>query len=441
MRHTNAKQWVYKVSGAFLLAALALSFSAKAAPATDELQQQIDEKSREIQNVEEEIRAFRETLIAKEKEAQTLKSAISKIDLSLKKSASDIRLTELRIARTKLEIKELGKAIAGKEDAILRSRGSIAEILSGIAQIDETGVAVMLIRYPSLAAFFSTIHYLLGVEEGVIARLGNLRTLKSELESSRTLAEKKQQESAFLLATLRYQNELRESERQERTRLLADTRNQERRYQTLLKEQEEKRTALEEEIREIEGKIRVTVDPASLPPRQSGVLGFPLPDIFLASCRTPKETKNCVTQFFGLTSFAAAGAYRGAGHNGIDFRASVGTPVLAAESGIIEGVGDTDIGCRGASYGKWILIHHTNNLATLYAHLSGVSVLRGASVSRGDQIGFTGKTGYATGPHLHFGSFAAAAVEIQTIRSRVCGRDMVLPIAAPQSYLNPLDYL
>lgn len=417
-------------------------FSSAIAASIDELRQHIDTKSQEIQKIEEEIRAFRETLAAKEQESQSLKNEISRIDLTLKKLASDARLTNLRIARTKLEIEEIGNAISGKEHAIARSRENLGEILAGLARTDETEMFMILSRYSSLSSFFSAIRSLLGIERNIIARLGNLRVLKSDLESSRKDTEKKQKEFSSLLVTLRYQNELQESERLERAQLLAETRNQERRYQTLLKEQEARREALEEEIREIEGKIKMPVDPASLPPKRSGILGSPLSEIALASCWNGGEAvKNCITQFFGLTSFAAAGGYRGAGHNGVDFRAGIGTPVFSAESGAVEEIGDTDIGCRGASYGKWILIRHANNLATLYAHLSGINVVKGMAVLRGDYIGFSGKTGYATGPHLHFAAFPAAAVEVQAIRSRVCGRNMILPVAAPGNYLNPLDYL
>ncbi|MBI3630851.1 MAG: M23 family metallopeptidase [Candidatus Sungbacteria bacterium] len=204
------------------------------------------------------------------------------------------------------------------------------------------------------------------------------------------------------------------------------------------------RPALADEVRQIEEKIQVTIDPSLLPRKGTGVLGWPLPNISLGTCRLELKQDaltNCITQFFGYTSFAAIGGYNGKGHNGADFRAEIGTPVLSADDGDVTATGDTDAGCRAASYGKWILIRHPNNLSTLYGHLSLINVSAGQGVKRGEQIGYSGKTGYATGPHLHFSVFATQAVQVQDIRSRVCGRTMTLPVSAINGYLNPLDYL
>jgi len=122
--------------------------------------------------------------------------------------------------------------------------------------------------------------------------------------------------------------------------------------------------------------------------------------------------------------------------------APVGTLIHAAESGIVLGVGDTDTTCRGASYGKWILIQHPNGLTTLYAHLSVIRAKKGSVVARGETIGFVGNTGYSTGPHLHFTVFASQGVQIRDLASKGCsGRIYTLPVASYNSYLNPLLYL
>ncbi|MDQ1375613.1 MAG: hypothetical protein QOJ09_2951 [Actinomycetota bacterium] len=83
-------------------------------------------------------------------------------------------------------------------------------------------------------------------------------------------------------------------------------------------------------------------------------------------------------------------------HTGIDFRASVGTPVRAAGTGTI-----VFAGWRGG-YGNAVIIDHGNSLATLYGHLSAINVGVGQRVTKGQVIARAGSTGLSTGPHLHF---------------------------------------
>lgn len=86
-------------------------------------------------------------------------------------------------------------------------------------------------------------------------------------------------------------------------------------------------------------------------------------------------------------------------HNGIDYVAKSGTPVYPALDGVITVIG------RTRAKGKFIIIEHDNGYQTTYDHLrmfkKGLRV--GDRVNLDDQIGEVGRTGYATGPHLHFG--------------------------------------
>ncbi|MEK7614182.1 MAG: M23 family metallopeptidase, partial [Patescibacteria group bacterium] len=106
--------------------------------------------------------------------------------------------------------------------------------------------------------------------------------------------------------------------------------------------------------------------------------------------------------------------------------------------------GNTDNQCYGVSYGKWVLVRHTNGLSTLYAHLSLIKVSPGEAVQKGDILGYSGNTGYSTGPHLHFAVFASQAVHVSgptEYKSRICGTYLKIPVAPKSGYLNPLSYL
>jgi len=92
-------------------------------------------------------------------------------------------------------------------------------------------------------------------------------------------------------------------------------------------------------------------------------------------------------------------------HNGIDLAARKGTRIYAADSGKVLFSGQKSL-YRG--YGKIIVIDHGKrerdgrNISTFYAHTSRILVKKGQMVKKGDEVGWVGATGYATGPHLHF---------------------------------------
>jgi murein DD-endopeptidase MepM/ murein hydrolase activator NlpD/outer membrane murein-binding lipoprotein Lpp len=83
-------------------------------------------------------------------------------------------------------------------------------------------------------------------------------------------------------------------------------------------------------------------------------------------------------------------------HPGIDIGVPTGTPIHAAGSGTV-------VWCGWMSgYGNLVMIDHHNGLATLYGHESRVAVACGQNVTTGDVIGYSGCTGFCTGPHVHF---------------------------------------
>lgn len=84
-------------------------------------------------------------------------------------------------------------------------------------------------------------------------------------------------------------------------------------------------------------------------------------------------------------------------HKGIDIGGSRGMPIHAAHQGHV-----VYTGRRFKGYGNMVLIEYDNRWATLYAHLQRIKIKRGAKVAPGTLIGTMGRTGHATGVHLHF---------------------------------------
>lgn len=84
-------------------------------------------------------------------------------------------------------------------------------------------------------------------------------------------------------------------------------------------------------------------------------------------------------------------------HKGVDISAAMGTPVHAAADGVVYSAEYSPGG-----FGKLVIIDHGNGIRTWYAHLSRFEVVAGQEIRRGEVLGYSGATGRATAPHLHF---------------------------------------
>ncbi|MGH7764948.1 MAG: murein hydrolase activator EnvC family protein [Candidatus Dormibacteraceae bacterium] len=109
-------------------------------------------------------------------------------------------------------------------------------------------------------------------------------------------------------------------------------------------------------------------------------------------------------------------------HTGIDLVEAFGSPVYAADDGLVALVGSSSTG-----YGNYVVIAHSGGLDTLYGHLSTALVKVGQQVTQGQPVGLEGSTGNSTGPHLHF--------ELR-INQRPVDPTLYLPPGPPSPYNN-----
>ena len=84
-------------------------------------------------------------------------------------------------------------------------------------------------------------------------------------------------------------------------------------------------------------------------------------------------------------------------HKGIDYGCPAETPILAAADGWV-----LNVGYEPNGYGNYVILLHSDNTGTVYAHLHSVVTFLNAKVQKGDLIAYSGNTGNSTGPHLHF---------------------------------------
>ncbi|HEY4483682.1 MAG TPA: peptidoglycan DD-metalloendopeptidase family protein [Candidatus Paceibacterota bacterium] len=397
----------------------------------EELRQLLQNQNSEITQLEKEIALYQKALSTTKTEKSGLQAELSRLELTRKKLGSDVNLTKKKIAATETTIASLSDGIKQSEQGISLNQQALAESLRTINHYDQNTITTILLEDKNFSNFLGHIANLSTLHGTLKSQLFNLQSTKKDYEVKKTTSEKEYEELALLEDKLVDQKTIVEQNAGKKNVLLAETQNKEQAFQQLLADRLRKKEAVEAELRKAEEALNLIVNPSSLPTTGRGVIKWPLDKVI-------------VTQYFGNTPFATANSqiYKGKGHNGIDLGASIGTPIKAVLNGVVEGVGNTDIACKGASYGKWVMVRHPNGLSSVYAHLSLSNVTKGQIVSTGEVIAYSGDTGYVTGPHLHFTLLASEGSQVGSLQSKVPGCGVyTIPMATPEAVLNPLSYL
>ncbi len=110
--------------------------------------------------------------------------------------------------------------------------------------------------------------------------------------------------------------------------------------------------------------------------------------------RRPLNGEHVVTSAFGQRMHPILKKHKM--HFGVDFKAPLGTPVMATSDGEIVKAEFRE------KYGNMIVIRHDDTFETLYSQLSEIQVKVGQTIKKGEQIGLVGSSGMSTGPHLHY---------------------------------------
>jgi len=380
----------------------------------EELRKQIDARSQEIQRLQEEAKRFRTLVNQKAQEQKNLGNRIALLAAEINELTVQIRITETGIRRTQAAIGQLTADIDAKEAQIERAREELAGIIQAIDEISYEPPLATLLRAASLSVFTDEIEQIADLNQSLQERLGTLQILKQQLQEDRRASEEKKGDLEASKRNLTVRENVTEERKDEHQRLLNLTGKAKQEYETALKETERRQREIQEEIIGLETKLQRLLDPTQLPAARPGLLAWP--------------TGGSVSQGYGPTSETGFinDAYKF--HNGIDVAVAAGTPIKAAAEGVVKAVGDNG----KYAYGKWVAIDHENGLTTMYAHLSRPAVSPGKKISRGEVIGYSGSTGFSTGPHLHLTVYATHTFRTE---DRWFG---LLPLGAS---VNPLQYL
>lgn len=368
------------VGGSGLRSQPAPAFSATTSPiiatSIDNLrqkQQQIDNERKRVQSERERLKNLEESA---EDRLEGLQNTIQSTTVQIKDNEYRLELATQRLKHLQADL------LVAEETYDQMQRSTVARLQFLQRQQGIKGWAVLL-QSQNLNDFLDKRRQLKLVYAADQHMLVKLDETANQLKQQRLEVEVQKNEIALIVQQLEADKQQYEAQAQTQTglvdRLRGDRQALEAAEAKLAKDSEGVADLIRRKLAEQEA-ARLAADRNQIITSGSGQFSYPV--------------SASITSSFGTRVHPILGYRRF--HAGIDFGASHGSTIRAADSGTV-----IFSGWYGG-YGRSVIISHGGGLTTLYAHASAAYVKEGASVQKGEPIAAVGSTGLSTGPHLHF---------------------------------------
>ncbi|MEK7086831.1 MAG: peptidoglycan DD-metalloendopeptidase family protein [Patescibacteria group bacterium] len=378
--------------------------NAAGANSADQLQSVINQKNSELQQIQNQRDALQAQLNEISQSKKTLGKEIQSINYKINQLDLQQKANRLTVEKLTLEISSLNKNIIQAGTDIQKRKETIAKLFRDMQDRDHVNLLTLILQSGGLTESVDRANEVFTLNNALMENISDLRSMQDDLNRKLETEGQKKTRRQMEQANLANNQYILLDQKNEKQDLLSQTKDQEKIYQDQISKLDEQQSAISQFIEDIEDQLRASFNPNLLPLKRPGVLEFP---VFSA----------VVTQYYGPTKFAER-AYRTKFHTGVDFSASIGTPIFAVADGTISRVDNNDRGVsrwKRYQYGRYVLIAHPNNLSSLYAHLSRAIVKAGDIVKKGDLLGYSGNSGYAFGPHLHLGVFWTPSIQLKPV--------------------------
>jgi len=342
---------------------------AQATPSVEDLRRQRQDIEAQRERLEQQRNQVRQ-------QEDAAKNRLEGLEDQIRTTANEVRRNEQQLKEAEARLKSLQGELAQAEDQFQQQQSATVARLQFLQRQQGSQGWAVLLQSKNINEFLERRSQLRRVYVADREFLAQLRATAEEIERRHNAVEQQKNEIALITQQLLARKAEFEAQAESQEELVKRL-NQDRQALEAAENQ------LERDSNNIAALIRQRLN---VPTR--GGLRVRGTGIFSLPCSGP------LTSGFGYRVHPILGYRRF--HAGVDFGAPHGTPIYAADSGVV-----IFSGWYGG-YGRSIIVDHGDSLTTLYAHTSRVYVQEGQTVERGEAIAAVGSTGLSTGPHLHF---------------------------------------
>lgn len=352
----------------------------------DKIESEIADSKKKINSLKSQKADKEEYASALMEQVELLQDKLDNLEDSRDSLQSEINAVEKQIAQTQADIDKAQKEIEAKEKEFEGVYEEYCQRLRAMYISGNVSVLEVLLESGDISSILTRAEMVKSVSEQDSATLDELMTKMQEIQKQRQeLSDKKLQ-----------LNEDKETLNTRKKELQASI-DEYHSSKAELDDQIEECNAAIRSIESTEAEIQETIEDneaelAAINEALSSSTNRPGSDDY-----NPGTGQLAYPTSYRKISAGYPNYSSGAYHGGVDWPCPTGTAVHASDSGVVV------IAKRLTySYGQYILIDHGNGLSTLYAHNSSLVVEKGDKVSKGQIIAYSGETGNATGPHVHF---------------------------------------
>lgn len=336
----------------------------------------VEKLKNSLQGIKQKKGQVQKKLQETKKKTKAVVADIRIVDSRLEKVEGQLEETTTRLGQSRTEQKRLGKELEMTTHQLAETQEQVRRRLKRMYMRGQTSLVSALVGTRSAGELATRKELLERVAKADREIFEEYKALTAKVQDQKQRQDGLVRSIGSLAQDQREQQSELEDVRAEKGQTLRVLRSQQAQLRQMLDEMEADERAIAAEIAAF---LRGPNSAAQLP-RFSGRL------------LTPVAAR--VTSEFGNRFHPVLRKVRH--HNGIDFGARTGTPIKAAEDGVVVTAG------YGNGFGNRIILMHGGSISTLYGHCSRLYVRAGQRVKRGQVIGAVGSTGMSTGPHLHF---------------------------------------
>ena len=352
------------------------------------LQDEITSKEANIDQINRKIDEYKRKIEIKQQESASLARELDLLENRIAKTQLDIQANSEEIDAVNAELAILDKQIQGYESQLERDRRLLADILQTLQGYDNDMTLQLLFGSDSFSELFERLQQLENVNSDLTKTLQRAEAEKEQIQLARAEKESKRERLVELQATLEDHIEQLENETGAKESLIAASQQSEAQFQALVYELRQESAYIDQQIAMLQGEIEAKLNANDQIGAGSSVLSWPVDPGYKG-----------ISTYFHDPTYPFRHLFE---HSGLDIPQAQGTPVVSAAPGYVAWTR------TGRLYGNYVMIIHTDGIATLYAHLSKISVVQDQFIGRGETLGLSGGlpgtagAGLSTGPHLHF---------------------------------------